>query len=80
MPPGKPQIPDELLNRYGLIWLEEPDPLAPHSHRLECIYSDGGTKMSHLPIWPAPGETSAAVSPGRWQRAMPMFAPSFARD
>lgn len=28
-PPGKPQMPEELLARYGLIWLDEPDPLAP---------------------------------------------------
>ena len=33
--PGKPQMPDELLARYGLIWLDEPDPLAPRRHRLE---------------------------------------------
>ena len=32
MAPGKPQMPDELLTRYGLIWLDEPDPLAPRSH------------------------------------------------
>ena len=32
MPPGKPQMPDELLTRYGLIWLDEPDPLAPRRH------------------------------------------------
>lgn len=32
MPPGTPQMPDELLTRYGLIWLDEPDPLAPRVH------------------------------------------------
>lgn len=32
MPPGKPQMPDELLTRYGLVWLDEPDPLAPRGH------------------------------------------------
>ena len=32
MPPGKPQMPDELLARYGLIWLDEPDPLVPRTH------------------------------------------------
>jgi quercetin dioxygenase-like cupin family protein len=32
MPPGKPQMPHELLSRYGLIWLDEPDPLAPRRH------------------------------------------------
>jgi quercetin dioxygenase-like cupin family protein len=31
-PPGKPQMPEELLSRYGLIWLDEPDPLAPRGH------------------------------------------------
>ena len=35
MPPGKPQMPDELLTRYGLIWLDEPDPLAPRPHGSE---------------------------------------------
>ena len=32
MPAGTPQMPDELLTRYGLIWLDEPDPLAPRGH------------------------------------------------
>lgn len=32
MPAGKPQMPEELLSRYGLIWLDEPDPLAPRGH------------------------------------------------
>jgi quercetin dioxygenase-like cupin family protein len=32
MKPGIPQMPDELLTRYGLIWLDEPDPLAPRGH------------------------------------------------
>ncbi len=27
------QMPEELLTRYGLVWLDEPDPLAPRSHR-----------------------------------------------
>ena len=31
-PAGKPQMPDELLARYGLIWLDEPDPLGPRGH------------------------------------------------
>ena len=25
-------MPDELLTRYGLIWLDEPDPLEPRAH------------------------------------------------
>ena len=29
---GTPQMPDELLIRYGLIWLDEADPLAPRAH------------------------------------------------
>lgn len=33
MPPGRPQMPEELLARYGLDWLDEPDPLAPRPHR-----------------------------------------------
>ena len=36
IPPGKPQMPDELLTRYGLIWLDEPDPLAPRHHPSEA--------------------------------------------
>ncbi len=28
-------MPDELLTRYGLIWLVEPDPLDPRGHRSE---------------------------------------------
>ena len=32
MPPGKPQMPEELLARYGLIWLDEADPLGPRGH------------------------------------------------
>ena len=32
-PPGQPRMPDELLTRYGLIWLDEPDPLQPRKHR-----------------------------------------------
>jgi quercetin dioxygenase-like cupin family protein len=35
IPPGKPQMPDKLLARYGLIWLDEPDPLAPRHHPSE---------------------------------------------
>ena len=31
-PPGKPQMPEELLARYGLVWLDEPDPLTPRGH------------------------------------------------
>ena len=34
MPTGKPQMPEELLARYGLVWLDEPDPLAPGRHPL----------------------------------------------
>ena len=34
-PSGKPQMPDELLARYGLVWLDEPDPLAPRGPRSE---------------------------------------------
>lgn len=30
-PPG--QMPEELLTRYGLVWLAEPDPLAPRGHK-----------------------------------------------
>ena len=33
--PGKPKMPDELLARYGLMWLNEPDPLAPRRHQGE---------------------------------------------
>ena len=40
MPPGKPSMPDELLARYGLIWLDEPDPLAPRRHRLEADHAE----------------------------------------
>ena len=32
MPAGKPQMPDEMLTRYGLLWLDEADPLAPRGH------------------------------------------------
>lgn len=36
-PPGPAptggEMPDELLTRYGLIWLGEPDPLEPRRHR-----------------------------------------------
>ena len=32
MAPGMPQMADELLTRYGLIWLDEADPLAPRIH------------------------------------------------
>ena len=32
-PSGTPQMPDEMLTRYGLLWLDEPDPLAPRDHR-----------------------------------------------
>ena len=35
MPPGKPQMPEELLDRYGLVWLDEADPLAPRPHQEE---------------------------------------------
>ena len=32
-PPGAPgRMPDELLARYGLMWLDEPDPLVPREH------------------------------------------------
>lgn len=27
------QMPEELLTRYGLMWLNEPDPLLPREHR-----------------------------------------------
>ena len=38
LPPPGPvatggSMPDELLTRYGLIWLNEPDPLEPRIHR-----------------------------------------------
>lgn len=29
------QMPDELLTCYGLVWIDEPDPLAPRGHRGE---------------------------------------------
>ncbi len=32
MPPGKPQMPEEMEQRYGLVWLDEADPLAPRNH------------------------------------------------
>lgn len=37
LPPAAPaggpgRMPDELLARYGLMWLDEPDPLAPRGH------------------------------------------------
>lgn len=33
VPAGAPgRMPDELLARYGLMWLDEPDPLAPRGH------------------------------------------------
>ena len=37
LPPTAPagdsgRMPDELLARYGLMWLDEPDPLAPRGH------------------------------------------------
>ena len=39
LPPKNPDgggspggMPDELLTRYGLMWLNEPDPLAPRGH------------------------------------------------
>lgn len=40
LPPPGPvaaggSMPDELLPRYGLIWLDEPNPLAPRDHRSE---------------------------------------------
>ncbi len=39
MAQGKPQMPDELLARYGLIWLDEPDPLAPRYHGKETDHA-----------------------------------------
>ena len=38
LPPPGPiaaagQMPEDLLKRYGLIWLNEPDPLATRDHR-----------------------------------------------
>ena len=33
-PPGRPQMPDELMNRYGLMLLDGPNPLASHAHAL----------------------------------------------
>ena len=41
LPPESPtapsgEMPDDLLTRYGLIWLDEPDPLAPRPHRKEA--------------------------------------------
>ena len=38
LPPDGPlptggQMPEELLTRYGLMWLDEPDPLLPREHR-----------------------------------------------
>jgi len=40
LPPESPQapsggMPEELLTRYGLVWLDEPDPLAPRRSRRE---------------------------------------------
>ena len=37
LPPSGPvarggQMPEELLTRYGLMWLDEPDPLLPRAH------------------------------------------------
>ncbi|MBX9651157.1 MAG: cupin domain-containing protein [Xanthobacteraceae bacterium] len=32
-PPGKPGMPEDLLTRYGMVWLDEPDPLEPRRHR-----------------------------------------------
>ena len=34
--PGGGRMPDELLSRYGLIWLDEPDPLEPRRHRAKA--------------------------------------------
>lgn len=30
--PAGGAMPDEMLTRYGLLWLDEPDPLAPRHH------------------------------------------------
>lgn len=40
LPPAGPHpaggsLPEELLTRHGLVWLDEPDPLAPRDHRTE---------------------------------------------
>lgn len=32
MPAGRPQMPDELLSRYGLLLVDGPNPLQPHGH------------------------------------------------
>lgn len=42
LPPSGPamtagSMPDELVTRYGLLWLDGPDPLAPRTHRGEAV-------------------------------------------
>lgn len=33
--PKRGQMSEELLTRYGLMWLDEPDPLVPREHRTQ---------------------------------------------